>query len=206
MKKIFLTIFLGMVFSGTGLFAQEEKISVSDKGFFLFSGFGYSYVKIGPDPVFENQGLNGFLGLGYDFHGVNINLLVDYTLLSTIKYQGYGYSQNAEIKTGEHNSIGINLGIKLINRNIFDFTIPIGASMNLSNYKVKHDNEREFKYIYINVESGVMLSWRLSKNFTLLLPFYIGYPIYKTSTIINYTKKEFEPFDYSVGIGLRRTF
>jgi hypothetical protein len=69
---------LGIVFSGAGIFAQEEKISVSDKGFFLFSGIGYSYVKIKPDPIFENKVVNAFCGLGYDLNGVNINLLVDY--------------------------------------------------------------------------------------------------------------------------------
>jgi hypothetical protein len=178
-------------------FTQNKE---TDKGFFVTAGFLYNSEKIEPDPQFATSGMNMAVGLGYDFEPVTINLLFDFMLLERIEYQGYGYSRDMQIKGGNNIGLGVNLGIKLLNGRVFDILLPVGGLFRFSGFEVRHDSERKFEYAYINVESGLVLSWRLSKMFAVSVPLNIGYPVYKNSTVENYAQKDYEVFHYSLGI------
>jgi hypothetical protein len=189
-----------------GIVSAEEN---SDKGFFIFAGFLYNYEKTGPDPKIEHSGLNISAGLGYDFERIAVNFLFDNNLIDRITYIGYGYG-NLKIKDGRNAGFGVNIGYKLLNGPVFDLTIPVGVLFRLSGVNVEHGDEKKFSYQYLNVESGLMPSIKLSRTFMLLLPFNIGLPVglpvYKNYNFVNYTERDFDIFNFSVGINLRRTF
>jgi hypothetical protein len=191
---IMLTLSAGVVFS------QNKE---TDRGFFITTGTLYNSEKIDSDPKFTTGGMNITFILGYDLGSVTINVLMDAMIFERVKYQGYGYSRDVQIKSADNLGLGGNLGIKLINGRIFDIILPIGGLMRFSRFEVKHDEERKFQYAYINVESGLILSWRLSNFFAVYVPFNIGYPVYKKSSVENYAQKDYEVFHYSFGIGIQ---
>ena len=206
MKKILFVFWLLVM--GWGVFAQNGEIisaqnKETDKGFFTTVGVLYNSENIDPDPKFTTNGMNMTIGLGYDFESVTINLLFDSMLLEKIEYQGYGYSRDVQIKGGNNIGLGVNLGIKLLNGRVFDVLLPVGCLLRFSSFEVTHDNERKFEYMYINGESGLILSWRLSKALAVYVPLNIGYPVYKNSKVENYSQKDYEVFHYSFGIGFR---
>jgi hypothetical protein len=192
------------------LFARQSKDTSaenapSDRGFFVFAGLLYDYKKIKPDPQFESSGLSGLLGLGYDFDRITVNLKCDYMMLSLIRYTGLGHG-TPSIKDSFNGGIGVDIGVKVVNGDIFDLTIPAGVSARFSGYTVEHGNEREFKYTCIAIESGLMLSLRLTGDLVAFVPFYIGVPVYKKSTVTGYTQTDFDVFGFSMGLGIRQTF
>ncbi|MDR2601621.1 MAG: hypothetical protein LBC53_04120 [Spirochaetaceae bacterium] len=203
-KTISLAVIL--TFSVGIVFARERDNEETGKSFFITSAFLYNYEEIGPDPKFNTAGINWAIGLGYDFGPVEVNLLIDSMLMEEVMYQGYGYSAYVQIKDAHNSGLGLNAGIKLLNGRIFDIILPAGVLAHSSRFEIEHDNERKFQYTYINIETGLMLSWRLSKYHAIYVPFNIGYPVYKDSKAENYTKKDYEVFHYSAGLGIRSMF
>jgi hypothetical protein len=203
-KKIACALFMGTVFASI-VPAEENHAKMTDKGFFIDVGILYNYENIEPDPVVQNSGINMLLGLGYDFGGINIQLFITPWLLTEIKYLGYGYGSNAEIKEGDNNGIGCNIGLKLMNGTIFDVTLPIGVLFRRSSITVQHGDTKEFEYTYLNIESGLVLSFGY-KPLTIVIPLYAGYTVLKNSETTNYTKKDFDVMHFNVGLYLRITF
>ncbi|MDR1231309.1 MAG: hypothetical protein LBK61_07905 [Spirochaetaceae bacterium] len=204
MKKLACALFMFAVFTGI-VPAQENRAKLTDKGFFIDVGLLYNYENIEPDPIVENSGINMLLGLGYDFGGINIQLFITPWLLTKIKYSGYGYGSNAEIKEGDNNGIGFNIGLKLMNGAIFDITLPVGVLFRRSFLTVQHGDTKEFEYAYLNIESGLVLSFGY-KPLTIVIPFYAGYTVQKNSETTNYTKKDFDVMHFNIGLYLRTTF
>ena len=209
MKKFFFVL-LVFVCLHNSLSAQTEELSdeeISDKGFFILYGVLYNYEKIESDPVWTINGMNGVLGTGYDFGKISINLTLGYMLLSLIECQYYTASGEHTIESGYNFSIMLNMGIKIIDGAILDLTFPMGIMANVSQYTLKNANiAKDFLYTYLNIESGLVLSLRCFKHIYLEIPFNIGYPVYKVSEISNYPKHEYTPFNYSIGIAIKRTF
>lgn len=203
-KKRVCALFMVTVLTGI-VSAEENRIKQTDKGFFIDVGLLYNYEKIGPDPAVGNNGINMLLGLGYDFGGINIHLFMTPWLFSQIEYSGYGYGSNGEIKDGNNNGVGFTIGIKVINGNIFDVTLPLGVLFRSSSITVQHGDEKEFEYTYLNIESGLVLSLG-SKPLTIVMPFYAGYTVEKKNEAVNYTKKDFDVMHFYIGLYLRRTF
>jgi hypothetical protein len=197
-KSIFLAAIL-ICLAGV-VFAQKsgQYDMVSDRGFFISWGLLYSHEKIEPNPVFESNGLSGTFGLGYDFGRVSLNLAAEYMLVSLVEYQGYGYDRNPQIKESNNMGLGLNIEIKILNGGIFDITVPVGGLLRFSGFNIKHDTEKTFRYVYLNMESGLIFSWRISRNYMVFVPVNIGYPVYKGS--------KFDVLNYSLGIVVRRTY
>ncbi|MDR1469360.1 MAG: hypothetical protein LBT00_08720 [Spirochaetaceae bacterium] len=198
MKKIYFVC--GLLIMGSNVFAQNKG---TDKGFFIAIGGLYNSEKIDSDPKFTTSGMNITSCFGYDFESITINLVTDMMLFERVEYQGWGYSRDVQMKTADNVGVGVNLGIKLVNGRVFDIILPIGCLIRGSEFEVKHDEERKFEYMYINVESGLILSWHLSNFFAVYVPFNIGYPVYQDSKVENYAKKDYEVFHYSFGIGFQ---
>jgi hypothetical protein len=191
---IMLTLSAGVVFS-------QNK--ATDRGFLVTVGTLYNSEKIDSDPKFTTDGMNITMGLGYDFGSITINVVMDTMIFERVEYQGYGYSRDIQIKSADNFGLGVNLGIKLVDGRVFDILLPIGGLMRFSEFEVKHDKERKFEYAYINIESGLILSWRLSNFLALYVPFNIGYPVYKKSKVENYAQKDYDVFHYSFGIAFQ---
>jgi hypothetical protein len=177
-------------------------------------GVSYDYMNIDSNPKFETNGMGVFLGLGYDFNRITLNLNVDLMILAMTRYQGYGYSNSVDIKKASYIGAGLNLGYKIINGKVFDLTIPLGVYLRSSRFEVHHDNDRKFKYFFVNAESGLMFSWLLSnktenlskRRMMFVIPGTIGYPLYKTNTVENYPSNSFTVLNYSIGFGWRITY
>lgn len=192
--------------------ASAKPNPVSDRGIFYAAGGSYDYMNIDSDPKFRMDGMSFFVGLGYDFNRVMISLNFDFMVFATGQYQGYGYS-NPDGLTGGYMGGGLNVGYKIINGNIFDLTIPLGAYIRSSHFEIHHDNDRKFKYFFVNAESGLLFSWRISKSpgklsKMIIIPLNIGYPLYKSNTAENYSANHFRVLHYSIGFGfgMRITF
>jgi hypothetical protein len=217
-KSLMLLVFTAIV--AEWVFAQPEskeiRIKNPDKGFFVFSGLLYGYEKITPDPVIETNGLNLQVGFGYDIGRINFNLLVEYTLIGLVEAEYITYlGYTNELKPLINLSAGFNMGIKILDGNMFDIAVPIGVLFHITTLKINeyYSNEyspdiiREFGYYYLNVESGVILSLRLSNMYSIFLPFYIGYPVYKTMAAVNYSAAEdYKVLNFSAGLCFKLTF
>jgi len=210
MKRKILIGFAAFI-AACPVFAQDltnikPDAELSDKGFYVYVGLGYGFEKIDPDPKITYNGLNGLIGLGYDFGGrISIDLSIEYMLLAGISYTGYGYSI-PKIENGLNGGIGADLGIKLINNKTIDLILPLGVLFRVNRLEVTQDNKKKFSYTYLNLESGLIASFRLGKSFYLTLPFYIGYPVYKNLNVTNYTKKDFDVINFSIGFCVKRLF
>ena len=184
---------------------SQKQNTKSDKGFYMYSGFIYNHESIDPDPIIINDGLNVLLGMGYDFGPVSLNLAGDFMMISNIQYASYRYSR-PEIKDAFNAGIGASIGVKLLNSRIFDVTLPLGILFRASFLNVSHDDKREFMYLYLNAETGLVPAVWFSRYLALEAPFSIGYPVYKYHKITNYKKNDFDVFNYSIGLCLKLKF
>jgi hypothetical protein len=199
MRKIICLAMMLTLVAGI-CFPQNEK---TDRGFLVTTGVLYNSEKIDSDPQFNIGGMNYAIGLGYDFEPVTINLQLDFMLIEQVEYQGYGYSRNPQITKGDNGGLGLNLGIKLVNGPVFDVILPLGFLFRSNSIELTHDNERKFKYTYLNIESGLILLWHLTKSFAVYVPFNIGYPVSQKSEVENYAKNDYDVLHYSFGIGFQ---
>jgi hypothetical protein len=187
----------------------------NDTGFFTYTGMGYGHEKITPDPVIENNGLNYLAGLGYDFGPVSANLTVDVMLFSVAEYHGYMY-ESSKIESTFNLGAGINLGVKIFESDFFDLTLPVGVLFRGSTLKLAHeysafsrdyaDYNISFNYFYLNIESGLIPSLQFAEKWFLLVPFYIGYPVFKDVKTTNYNENKYDAFNCTVGICVKRLF
>ncbi|MDR1232524.1 MAG: hypothetical protein LBK61_14115 [Spirochaetaceae bacterium] len=187
------------------VWAQQSRNETSDRGYFIDAGILYNYEKIGADPKIENTGISYLLGLGYDLGDVNIHLFFSPMLSTEVTHSGDEYGEGGDVMDVYNLGVGFNIGIKLINSNTFDMTLPVGILFRSSTLKMEQGGERDFVYKYLNIEWGLVLSWAF-ESITLLVPFYVGYPISKTNEVTNYAQKDFAVTHYNVGLSMRRTF
>jgi hypothetical protein len=204
MKKFVCSAVMLSVFAGFVL-AQEIQEEDSDRGYFIDAGILYNYENISSNPKIENSGISYLLGLGYDLGDVNVHLYFTPMLSTEVKYTGDDNGGGNDVNDVYNVGVGLNVGIKLINGRAFDVTLPIGILFRTSTLKVGQGDEKDFTYSYINIEWGLVLSWSFD-SITLLVPFYVGYPISKTNDVKNYTKKDFAVTHYNIGLSMRRTF
>jgi hypothetical protein len=187
--------------------ANNPRITANnDKGPYMNAAALYNYVKLSPDPEIESHGAGFSLGFGYGFGRVTLELDMDIDLLSLVSYAGYGYSNLARIDSFINAGVGINTGIKVYDGKNFDFIVPVGVTGRINNLEVTHDNKRKFNYMYLNAETGVLLSWRIADSLYLQVPAKIGYPFLKNQTFLNYANKSFEALTYSGGLNLKILF
>jgi len=146
---------LTALFIAGTVFAQEPSeakpdLPLSDKGFFIYWGLGYGYENIEQNSgtidkrtKITNNGLNGLIGMDYDFGRVSIDLSVDCMLFTRVKYEEYGYSAS-QIDDVFYAGAGTYIGLKLINSKVFDLTLPLGALFRISKLEVTHDGKKKF--------------------------------------------------------------
>jgi hypothetical protein len=201
MKKFVCSAVMLSVFAGF-VWAQQSGEEISDRGYFIDMGILYNHESIGADPKIENSGISYFFGLGYDLGDVNVHLFFSPMLSTEVTHSGDEYD-GGDVKDVSNLGAGLIIGIKIINGVAFDVTLPIGILFRSSTLKVS--GEMDFAYKYLNIEWGAVLSWAF-ESITLLVPFYVGYPIYKTNDVTNYAQKDFAVTHYNIGLSMRRTF
>jgi len=199
-------------------FAQGES---SDAGFYMNFDYGYGFGNISGNPEITYNGLTCLIGLGYDFGGlISIDLLYDVLCVEGVNYTVDGYP-NSQVyhafNTNKDNffgnmGLGADIGIKLVNDETFDLILPIGVLFRWNTLIIPQDNKKTFKHTYLNLETGLIPSFRIGNIGTLFgegglyltLPFYIGYPVYKKLDVTNCTNPNFDSvISFSIGVCLK---
>ncbi|MDR1899372.1 MAG: hypothetical protein LBQ55_05130 [Treponema sp.] len=220
---------VGMTFSEEGV---KGKYDWAKKFFFDFNML-YNYENIKPEPKIVSNNLLFEIGAGYDFGRITARLYGDLgVLLGGDVFWINGSERISESLDSNIWKFGIEAGFKVINRERFSVLIPFGFLFNWTSYEQKNPSyttdanhvpyDREWKYQYTSIVSGINASVRLSKHFSLLVPFSIGIPIvreYEYSEILRgnyywtktgtptYTIKDsVDVFTFSLGLGVRANF
>jgi len=171
-------------------FAQSRYYAspVAQKFFFDFNVL-YDYERLVSDDDFSvnTNNLLFEIAIGYDFGRVIPKIAFDIglPLSGSINFTD-GTEDLTKVMDSQNFKLGLEVGLKPIDTNKFDLSIPLGIMFNWSTYTQKNPSyasgqpyDRVWAYTYINLYSGINATIQVNKHCKLGLFARGGYPVSK---------------------------
>jgi hypothetical protein len=195
-----------LLFSPCLLFAESSHRTYYDKAFYIQPGLDYEYESIKNDPEWRMNSMFLDSEFGYDFGNrlsINASLGLGMLTRAQCEYWKYvGYSSKFTYNMGLR--LGLNMGVKILNTNRFDIVLPVGILFAYDDYGIQNKEKEDFTYKYLNVESGLQFIFRCNNRLAVVVPFNVGYPVYKKLNASNYDRSSFDnALNLSAGLALR---